>query len=116
MRKYVALVNDPCGVDPKQNLGRKILNSMAMLRESRLVAAGLGSSRQRRRRRAIPRSRLILKDIDEFQLSNSNRRRVTDFAPLGAFGGPRDVNSTTKIKESSKRSMNFNSRIRIVVA
>ena len=41
--------NDPCGVDPKQNLGRKILNSMAMLRESRLVAAGLGSSRQQRR-------------------------------------------------------------------
>ena len=56
------------------------------------------------------------KDIDGFQLSNLNCRRVTDLAPLGAFGGPRDVNSTTKIKESSKRSMNFNLRIRIAVA
>ena len=37
--------NDPCGVDPKQSLGQKILNSMAMLPESGLVAAGLGSSR-----------------------------------------------------------------------
>ena len=46
-----AYLDDPCGVDPKQSLGWKILNSMAMLRESRLVAAGLGSSRQQRRRR-----------------------------------------------------------------
>ena len=58
----------------------------------------------------------VNKKNGEFQLSNSNCRRVTDLAPLVAFGVPRDVNSTMVIKGTSKRSMNFNSRIRIAVA
>ena len=36
---------------------------------------------------------------DEFRFSNSNFRRVADLAALEAFGGSRDVNSTTNIKE-----------------
>ena len=68
------------------------------------------------RRELHSKDQRILTNIIEFQFSNSNRRRVRDFALLEAFGGPRDVNSITKIKESSRKSMNFNSQIRIAVA
>ena len=52
------------------------------------------------RREFHNRSQRTFKKFDELQFSNSNYRRVTDLATLGAFGKPRDVDSTTTIKES----------------
>ena len=60
-------------------------------------------------------SQRTFKKFDELQFSSSNYSRVTDLTVLRAVSGPRDVDSTTKVKESSQRSMNYNFRIRIAV-